>query len=282
MVLILPIVVLVSATLVTAGVRYFNDQRLLEHASTQFEIEASSLASQGQIENTLIELQRQLTKLRTRYVGESPDYIIEVRMFADVSELHAETPSPDWSDAFVRITPGESPMVYIPVEPERQRFGKGAPTWRPAHEMTHVVTYEALRFQSMTLIPTFFHESLAQYESLKGIPNLVTRVSIRVFLLTLEPSLVMRDEPPDLYLAATQRDVACFYALSYEFGRYLAAEHGEEQLWTIVQLVGDGFEFSDAFVSVTRTEYHDAYRQFSQDWLYAPVIVKYHEWQNQR
>jgi len=55
-----------------------NDQRLLEHASTQFQIEASSLASQGQIENTLIELQRQLTKLRSKYIEEPPDYIIKV------------------------------------------------------------------------------------------------------------------------------------------------------------------------------------------------------------
>ena len=62
-VLVLMVTVLIGVPLATAGIRYLNDQRLLEHANTQFQIEASSLASQGQIENTLIELERQLTKL---------------------------------------------------------------------------------------------------------------------------------------------------------------------------------------------------------------------------
>jgi len=203
-------------------------------------------------------------------------------MFADVSELQAETSIPDWSDAFVDITPGESPIIYILVEPERQRFDKSAPTARPAHEITHIVTYEALRFQSMTLAPRFFHEGLAQYESLKGMPNLLNRLIIRIFLFTLEPSLVLRDEPPDLYLETTQKDVDIFYALSYEFGRYLANKYGEERLWRIVQLVGDGIEFSDAFINVTGKQYPDVYKEFSQNWLYAPVIVEYHEWQEQR
>jgi hypothetical protein len=281
-VFVLIVAVLIGVPLAIAGTRYLSDQRLLEHASTQFQIEASSLASQGQIENTLVELERQLTKLRSSYVEEPPDYMIKVRMFTDVSELQGGTSSPDWADAFVRITPGESPIIYIPVEPESQRFGKSAPTDRPAHEITHVVTYEALKFQSMTLIPRFFCEALAQYESLKGMPNLLSRLSIRIFLFTLEPSLVLRDEPPDLYLETTQKDVDIFYALSYEFGRYLADEYGEEKLWRIVQLVGDGIEFGDAFTNVTGRQYLDAYKEFSQNWLYAPVIVKYREWQEQR
>jgi hypothetical protein len=281
-VFVLIVALLIGVPLAIAGTRYLNDQRLLEHASTQFQIEASSLASQGQIENTLIELERQLTKLRSSYVEEPPDYMIKVRMFADVSELQGGTSSPDWADAFVRITPGESPIIYIPVEPESQRFGKSAPTDRPAHEITHVATYEALKLQSMTLIPRFFCEALAQYESLKGMPNLLSRLSIRVFLFTLEPSLALRDEPPDLYLTTTEKDVDIFYALSYEFGRYLADEYGEEKLWRIVQLVGDGIGFNDAFTNVTGRQYLDAYKEFSQNWLYSPLIVKYHEWQEQR
>jgi len=268
--------------LATRGVSYLNDQRLLEHANTQFLVETSSLASQGQIENTLIELQRQLTKLRSKYVKEPPDYLIKVRMFANVSELHAKTSSPDWSDAFVRITPGQSPIVYIPVEPESRRFDKSAPTPGPAHEITHVVTHEALRLQSMTLIPRFFHEGLAQYESLKGIPNLFTRLSERVFLFTLEPSLVLRDEPPDLYLGASQKDVDIFYVLSYEFVRYLSDVYGVERLWRVVQLVGNGTEFTEAFTDVTGKQYLDAYDEFSRNWLYAPVIAKYHEWKEGR
>ena len=281
-VFLIMVAVLIGVPLAIAGTRYLSDQRLLEHASTQFQIEASSLASQGQIENTLIELERQLTKLRGSYVEEPPDYVIKVRMFADASELQGGTSSPDWADAFVRITPGEPPLIYIPVEPENQRFGRSAPTDRPAHEITHVVTYEALDCQSMTLIPRFFHEALAQYESLKGMPNLLSRLSIRIFLFTLEPSLVLRDEPPDLYVEMTQKDVDVFYALSYEFGRYVAHEYGEDRLWTIVQLVGDGIKFGDAFTNVTGRQYLDAYKEFSQNWLYAPVIVKYREWQEQR
>jgi len=272
---------LIGVPLAIAGTRYLSDQGLLEHASTQFQVEASSLASQGQIESTLIELQRQLTKLRSSYVEEPPDYVIMVRMFADVSELQGGTSTPDWADASVQITPGESPLIYIPVEPENQRFGRTAPTHRPAHEITHVVTYEALNCRSMTLIPRFFHEALAQYESLKGMPNLLSRLSIRIFLLTVEPSLVLRDEPPELYVEMTQEDVDIFYALSYEFGRYLAHEYREDRLWTIVQLVGDGIEFRDAFANVTGSQYLDAYKEFSQNWLYAPVIVEYRQWQEQ-
>lgn len=281
-VLIVIFSVSIIVPLATRGVSYLNDQRLLEYANTQFLVETISLASQGQIENTLIELQRQLTKLRSKYIKEPPDYLIKVRMFANVSELHAKTLSPDWSDAFVRITPGESPIVYIPVEPESRRFDKSAPTAGPAHEITHVVTYEALRLQSMTLIPRFFHEGLAQYESLKGIPNLFTRLSGRVFLFILEPPLVLRDEPPDLYPATTQKDANLFYVLSYEFVRYLSDEYGVKKLWRVVQLVGDGTEFTDAFTDVIGKQYLDAYNEFSRNWLYAPVITKYHEWKEQR
>jgi hypothetical protein len=277
----LAIAVVIGIPLAVRGVQYLNDQRLLEEANTQFQIEASSLASQGQIENTLIELERQLSKLRSKYIEDPPDYLIQVWIFADVTELQAETSAPDWSDAFVSITPGESPIIYILVEPEGERFDKTAPTARPAHEITHVVTYEALELQSMTLIPRFFHEGLAQYESLKGLPNLLYRLTIRIFLFTLDPSLVLQDEPPYLYRGATQEYVDIFYALSYEFARYLADEYGEERLWRIVELVGSGIDFDAAFVNVTGRQYLDAYREFSQDWLCAPVIAKYHEWREQ-
>lgn len=274
--------VLIIVPLATRGVSYLNDQRLLEHAKTQFLVETSSLASQGQIENTLIELQRQLTRLRSKYVKEPPDYLIRVRMFANVSELRAKTSRPDWSDAFVQITPGQSPIVYIPVEPESRRFDKSPPTAGPAHEITHVLTYEALRLQSMTLIPRFFHEGFAQYESLKGLSNLPNRLFKRVFLFTLEPSLILRNEPPELGPDVSQKDVNVFYALSYEFMRYLSGKYGVEELWQVVQLVGNGTEFTEAFIDVTGKQYLDAYDEFSRNWLYAPVIAKYHEWKEGR
>ena len=117
-------------------------------------------------------------------------------MFANVSELHTKTLSPDWADAYVQTAPGQPPIVYLPVEPESRRFDKTAPTPKPAHEITHVVIHEVLRLQSVNLIPTFFRESLAQHESLGGLQNLFRRLDKRVFLLMQEPSLVLRDKPP--------------------------------------------------------------------------------------
>lgn len=275
--LILFFSILIIVLLAIRGTSYLNDQRLLEHAQTQFFIETRSEASQGQIENTLIELQRQLTELRSEYVKEPPDYLIKVRMFANVSELHAKTLTPDWADAYVQTAPGQPPIVYLPVEPESRRFDKTAPTPKPAHEITHVVIHEVLRLQSVKLIPTFFRESLAQYESLGGLPNLLRRWDKRVFLLTQEPSLVPRDKPPQFDPTASQRDVGIFYALSYEYARYLADKYGEGRLWQVVQGVGNGIDFNNAFVEVTGEQYLDSYIEFSRHWLFAPVIVKYHE-----
>jgi hypothetical protein len=50
----------------------------------------------------------------------------------------------------------------------------------------------------------------------------------------------------------------------------------------MVQLVGDGIEFGDASAKVTAMQYLDAYKESSQNWLCALVMVKYREWQEQR
>ena len=100
--------------------------------------------------------------------------------------------------------------------------------------------------------------------------------------MTLSPSLILRDEPPYLCQTSTQVDVDIFYALSYEFVRYLSSEYGIKNLWLVVQLVGDGTEFDEAFNDVIGKQYIDAYNEFSKNWLYSPVIIKYHEWKDGR
>jgi hypothetical protein len=92
-----------------------------------------------------------------------------------------------------------------------------------------------------------------------------------------DPSLVLRERPPQLDQTANQKDVDIFYALSYEYARYFADKYGEKGLWLVVEEVGKGIDFDSAFTDVTGKQYVDSYIDFSKHWLFAPVIVNYRQ-----
>ena len=243
-------------------VRWENDQKLLIAASSQFLVESQSPLAKGQVDNSIIELERQLTKLRGLYVKSPPTYRIIVDLYTDSSQLQARTLSADWVSAFVSITPGQAPTIFLPAEQGGGFWTKTAATPNPAHEITHVVVSEVLKNRSMRLIPISFHEGLAQYESLKDTSDFPFRVENYVYLILNKEKITLRENTPDYYPIGNNSDIILFYSLSYEYVRFLAKEHGEPSLWRVVQSVSEGNTFDSAFQSVFGKTYTNEYQTF--------------------
>ncbi len=242
--------------------RWENDQKLLTAASGQFLVESQGPLAKGQIDNSLIELEKQLTKLRRLYVKSPPTYRIVVKLYTDSSELQARTLNADWVSAFVSITPGQAPTIFLPTEEGGGFWTKTAATPNPAHETTHIVVSEVLKNRTMRLLPVSFHEGLAQYESLKDTTGLPYRIENYIYLILNKEKIISMEDIPDHHPIENSNDIRLFYSLSYEYVRFLAREHGELSVWQVVQSVSEGKTFDSAFQSVFGETYKNEYQTF--------------------
>ena len=259
--------IFLSLTLILSYISHVEEQKLLEPAKQQFSVVMTNEVSESQMQNTIIELQDNLTRLRDKYVFQPPNYVITVNLYWDIDELHKHGGVSDWVSAYVEINTGEPPELFIPTEEGGGFWTKTAPTSSPAHEITHVAVYEAMKLKPMALIPRSFHEGLAQYESLKRPHNIIDRFWIRLSLLWQRHTLSKRDNIPDYYSIASNEDIGNFYNLSYEYIRYLAAISGEDKVWRVVQLIGNNVSFDNAFITVFGKSYSEYYRDFIE-WYY--------------
>lgn len=256
------LVVFLSLTLVPSYISHVKEQKLLEPAKQQFAVVMINEVSESQMNNTLVELQKNLTRLRDKYVVQPPNYVITVNLYWDINELHKHTEVSDWASAYVEINTGEPPELFIPTEEGGGFWTKTAPTSNPTHEITHIAVYEAIGLKPMSLIPSSFHEGLAQYESFKGPQNIFDRFVIRLWLLWQRQTLSNRVSIPDYYAFESNEDISAFYCISYEYIRYLATIYGEDKIWHVVQLVGNNISFDDAFITVFGKSYSEYYRDF--------------------
>jgi len=242
-----------------------NDSKVLESAREQFSVVIYSSISEAKINRTLVELQKALDKLRAEYIAEPPDYVIKVHLFANRNELIERTGLSEWSAGGALLLPGRVPELAITAEKESSIWNSSRPTTTPAHEITHVVTFEALNQKDMKLVPIFVLEGMAEYETMRGIYHFPDRMINRMRLifykndlsrLEIIPSLGIKDE------SVNQEDLLLFYLLSEEFIRYLIHIYGEHTPWYVVQDVGQGTNFYEAFQKVYNTEYTTAYSEF--------------------
>lgn len=246
------------------AIQHHEDKEIYAEATNGFVVVEHGSLTDGQVENTLVALQKQLTILRNKYVDNSPEYIIPVHIFTDLNEYHERTQRPDWSGASTQFNPSEPPVMFLPTEQGGGFLSKTAPTTSPAHEMTHVIEFEVLNLKSMKLVPGSFHEGLAQYESTKGIANIAYRLERR-FILFLKTDVVLnRDVLPDSYVLDNVENVRLFYYVSFEFMRYLADKYGEGKPWDVLKIVGAGEQFDIAVAKVFGKSYADLYKDFEK------------------
>lgn len=242
-----------------------NDNKLKEEAKQQFLPIPLSAISEGKIDRTLIELQKTLDKLRSEYVEKPPHYLINVYLFSDLNELINKTGMSDWAAGGVATLPDRPPVIAIPVEKESSIWNNTLPTSTPSHEATHVVTFEVMQLKDLKLIDGFYLEGMAVYESLKDFNRFPDRIFNRVRLIFYNNQLTRLRSISAVDIkdkSVSREDVELFYRLSGEFVRYLVHYYGERKPWRVVQDVGQGMNFYEAFRIEYGKEYSEAFSEF--------------------
>lgn len=243
-------------------IQHFEDKEIYAEALIGFVVVKHGSLTDDQIENTLVALQKQLTSLRNKYIENPPEYVIPVHIFTNLNEYRESTKRPDWSGASTLFNVGEPPILLLPSEKGGGLLDKTAPTTGPAHEITHVVEYEALGLKSMKLIPGSFHEGIAQYESLNQFVNLMDRIEKR-FIVVINSDVVLAQEGlPDAYALESEVDVRLYYCVSFEFMRYMVDTYGENKPWEVLKIVGAGESFEMATTFVFNKSYSELFQEF--------------------
>lgn len=259
------VIIIISLSLIRPVIDSINDKRVLEDAKQQFLPLTYGNISKAKVDRTLVELQKTLRELRGKYVEKPPDYLIKVHLFSDRNELIEKTGMSELSAGGTLALPGRLPEIAIPVEKERSIWDNTLPTSTPSHEITHVVTFEALQLKDMKLVPRFFIEGMAEYESLKDFNRFPDRLFKRVRLVFYKNQLIRLEAIPTLDIkdkSVNREDIFLFYRLSDEFIRYLIHSYGEDKTWNVVQNVGQGMNFNEAFKSEYSKEYSATFAEF--------------------
>jgi len=190
-----------------------------------------------------------------------------VYLYDSIEDLQKVTTRPDWVSACIIFYKERPPALFIPLEEGGGFWEKTAETPRPAHEITHMVVYEAIKLQDMGIIPRSVHEGIAQYESLKGGQNILYKFFIRLQLLLQRNELSEVDNISNLYNPENEREIKQFYNLSYIFVHHLASEYGDDKLWEVIKLVGDGKDFDNSFLEVYRMSYSESLLVFKESYF---------------
>ncbi len=262
---VISITVLILLTLLNPVIDNFNDKKVLEEAKEQFLPITYGVISQAKIDRTLVELQKTLDKLRGEYVEKPPDYLIKVHLFSNIDELIKKTGMSEWAGGGTLMLPGKPPELAVPVEQETSIWNSTLPTATPAHEITHVVTFEALQLQDTNLVPRFYEEGIAEYVSLRDYHRFPDRMLNRIRLIFYKNQLTRLELIPTLNIkdkSVKNEDIVLFYRLSHEFTKYLVANYGMDKSWYVVLDVGQGMNFYEAFRKEYNKEYATMYSEF--------------------
>jgi len=262
---VLLITIIVALSSVRPVLDNINDKRILQDAKQQFLPITYSVISEAKVDRTLVELQRTLKKLRTEYIEKSPDYIIKVHLFSNRNEFIEKTGMSELSVGGTLTLAGRPPEIIIPVEQESSIWNNTLPTSTPSHEITHVVTFEALQLKDIILVPRFYIEGMAEYESLKDFRRFPDRLFKRIRLAFYKNQLIRLEAIPTLDIKdrnVNDEDILLFYRLSEEFIRYLIHSYGEHKPWHVVRDVGQGMNFYDAFKREYNKEYSVTFSEF--------------------
>jgi len=259
------IIIIILLILIKPVLDNVNDKKVLEEAKQQFLPIPYSVISEAKVDRTLVELQKTLVKLRDEYIEKPPDYLIKVHLFSNQNEFIQKTGMFELTAGGTLMLPGRPPEVIIPVEKEKSIWDNTLPTSTPSHEATHVVTFEAMQLKDNNLIPIFYLEGMAEYESSKDFNRFPDRIFNRIKLILYKNQLTKLETIPTLNIkdkSVNDEGILLFYRLSGEFIRYLIHNYGEHKPWYVVQNVGQGMNFYEAFKSEYSKEYFATFSEF--------------------
>jgi hypothetical protein len=259
------------AALIFMGVRISNENSALSDAKEQFTVNVNGPIPEKRIDSTLIELERQFERLKDKYVVSGFDGRIKIELYQDAESLRASTASPSWGDAFITYESGDIMTIYLPAEtPPDDSLYKSAQvsTPRPAHEIAHLIIHSKVGPSFKAVLPLWFDEGIAQYESHRGFINKYRMIKkLDLWLLNVYKPNLLKDSQ---FILGSERypdaDIGAFYGASFEFIRYIDSKH-KGSLQGILQRLADGETFTIAFEEETGESVGDFYNKWYEDFF---------------
>jgi len=268
---IICIILILVAVSIFVVVGKLNENSVLRDAKEQFTVNVNDPISEKRIDSTLIELERQFERLKDKYMVSDFNESIRIELYQDIASLHAHTASPSWGDAFITHEPGDMIIIHLPAEvPSDYSLYKSAQvsTPRPAHEIAHLIIHSKVGPNFKDVLPLWFDEGIAQYESHRGFINryrIIKRLDL--WLLNVYKPNLLKDSQ---FILDSERypdaDIGAFYSASFEFVRYIDSKH-EGSLQGILHRLADGETFTNAFEEETGESVGDFYNKWYEDFF---------------
>ncbi len=236
------------------GVRISSENSVLNDAKQQFKVTTIGGVSEKRIDSTLIELEKQFQRLKDEYNVSDINQPIGIFLYSDVESLHAHTPSPSWGDAFI-TDEFDHPLIHLPAEtPSNDSMYKSSQesTPRPAHEIAHLIIHSKVGANFKDVLPLWFDEGMAQYESQRGFLNKYRIIEkLDLWLQNIYKPNLLGDG--HFVLDAKKypdNDIGAFYSTSFEFIKYIDSTH-KGSLQGILRRLAIGEAFVNAFKEET-------------------------------
>ncbi|MFC2033816.1 hypothetical protein ACFLTT_00210 [Chloroflexota bacterium] len=244
------IVLMVIIVSTSIGLRILKENSFLNNAKEQFEVNVNDEISEKRVDSTLIELEKQFERLRDKYLVTDVNEPITIELFPDADSLRAHTAIPSWGDACIVFESGNI-TISLPAEtPKDDALYKSAQeiTPYPAHEIAHLIIYSKLGPDYKAVLPLWFNEGIAQYESHRGFINR-HRIGKRLglWLINIYKPTLLEDGQFILYSTKyPSNDVDIYYVASFEFVRYIESTHNDS-IKNILHRLAIGETFTSAF-----------------------------------
>jgi len=232
------------------------NRNLLNSAVMHFQVTAPGV-TQKSINATLVDLERAYEELDDHLSAAERTVIMKVRLFPSLDAFQQYTNGQylgitSCSDGAPAITlPARQPGDALPGQP-------GALT--PRHEMVHAMICMTAGPIS---IPRWFHEGLAEYETLKGVDWLVSRTGLRLFLWgerdRIPSQNALASYSPD---SSTKELEGLHYATSFELMRYIVRSLKGRSPWMIVREVSEGRSFDSCLEDATGHGFGELYGEW--------------------
>jgi uncharacterized membrane protein (UPF0136 family) len=259
---------------VIGAVTYIQDRQsaeVLERALRHISVNPQEGVSEKRTNATLVEFEKQICRLRCKYEP-SMNYEFTITLYANVSKWREAMSAPEGTGGSYRFKSGRH-VIDIPAESGVNWLFQGLETkvtTGPGHETTHAISVELVGPQRKSSIPLWFCEGLAEYESLQGCREWLTRSGIRQLLWDSRAQL---DEDYGLYLCSlanypsgkTDRDI--MYYCSFELIRYIVTKYDSDGPRKILDELGQGSSFESAFRSVLNHSCQELYMEWRDDFF---------------
>jgi len=262
-ILAIAMVIVILVPLAFHAFQRFDDSRHLRNATSEFQVLEADPIAKNRVDATLVELDKQFTKLSSEYGPISRSEKLEIELFDSVQSLQSKTKVQQWADAYFSYNGGIS-VIYLPAE-EVNAGGNSIFSPRPGHEMGHYVIFRIVGEQYEAQVPLWFNEGLVQYESYKGLDwsqiweRDVIGIGLWVYNIN-NPELLSDGKFLFQNTNYPAEHVDVFYAASLEFVRYVAEHYGG--IRNILHRVANGEDFASAFQKETGKSYQLVYSEW--------------------